>query len=126
MTFLLTAVSVVSVDPLFSDANASIGSDEFCDDNPSHFACDNKNDNDENDNEISDDKESNLSDEEKDEKKKDPVETCYGAGYDDGKNREFNTSVYNDNCYGEYSDGFIDGCMSADNTRDVCESATDA
>lgn len=41
MTLLLTAV-VVSVDPLLSDANATIGSDEFCNDNPSHYACDNK------------------------------------------------------------------------------------
>ena len=33
------------------------------------------------------------------------------------------------NCkgHGEYGRGLIDGCMSVqDNTRDVCESATDA
>jgi hypothetical protein len=53
------------------------------------------------------------------------------AGYDDGRNEPFNHDTY-DHCAnngedGEYYDGFIDGCMSVeDNTRDVCESATDA
>lgn len=28
--------------------------------------------------------------------------------------------------WGEYYDGFIDGTMDADNSREVCESATDA
>ena len=69
--------------------------------------------------------ESDLSDDEKEEKKQDPKGTCYGAGYDDGQNSDFNRGVYLDNCYGEYYDGFIDGCTDAGNTRDVCESATD-
>ena len=36
--------------------------------------------------------ESDLSDEEKEEKKQDPIGTCYG------QNGDFNTEVYNDNC----------------------------
>jgi hypothetical protein len=58
--------------------------------------------------------------------------SCYDAGYDDGQNNPFNRDTY-DHCADEdggdqaYYDGFIDGCMSVEgNTRDVCESATDA
>lgn len=53
---------------------------------------------------------------------------CYKAGYKDGQNGPFDTEIYHDNCEGKgkYYDGFIDGCMSEGNTRDVCESATDA
>jgi hypothetical protein len=59
-------------------------------------------------------------------KRKDSKGTCYGAGYDDGNNGSFDREVYLDNCYGEYYEGFIDGCISiSGNTRDVCESATD-
>lgn len=56
---------------------------------------------------------------------------CYNSGYNDGQNGPFSQGTY-DHC-GEgngdddYYSGFIDGCMSVEgNTRDVCESATDA
>jgi hypothetical protein len=57
--------------------------------------------------------------------------SCYDSGYDDGQNGPFSQGTY-DHCgegYGDddYYEGFIDGCISVeDNTRDVCESATDA
>jgi hypothetical protein len=58
--------------------------------------------------------------------------SCYNAGYDDGQNNPFNHDTY-DHCADEdggdqaYYDGFIDGCMSVEgNTREICESATDA
>jgi hypothetical protein len=57
MMFMLTAVSIVSMEPLFSDAYASIGSKEFCASIPGHFACDNENDNDSDDNGTSDEDE---------------------------------------------------------------------
>ncbi len=58
-------------------------------------------------------------------------DSCYDAGYDDGRNDPFNPDTYN-HCANEdggdqaYYDGFIDGCMDEDNSRDVCEQATDA
>jgi hypothetical protein len=58
-------------------------------------------------------------------------DSCYDAGYDDGQNGPFSEPTW-DHCGDEeggddaYYDGFIDGCMDADNSRDVCESATDA
>jgi hypothetical protein len=59
---------------------------------------------------------------------------CYDAGHDDGRNGEFESEAFYDNCGSttdiednKYYEGFIDGCMSVEgNTRDVCESATDA
>ena len=57
---------------------------------------------------------------------------CYGDGYIDGQNEPFNKSTF-DRCTDKqdgsnaYYDGFIDGCMSVEgNTREACESATDA
>jgi hypothetical protein len=62
----------------------------------------------------------------------DNAESCYDAGFDDGEKGPFNEATW-DHCGDEeggddaYYDGFIDGCMSVEgNTRDVCESATDA
>jgi hypothetical protein len=58
-------------------------------------------------------------------------DSCYDAGYDDGQNNPFNPDTF-DHCADEdggdqsYYDGFIDGCMDADNSREVCEQATDA
>jgi hypothetical protein len=58
-------------------------------------------------------------------------DSCYDAGYDDGQNNPFNHGTY-DHCADEdrgdqaYYDGFIDGCMAADNSKDICEQATDA
>jgi hypothetical protein len=54
---------------------------------------------------------------------------CYNDGQAAGEEDEFSQELY-EFCgeYGEeYYQGFIDGCMSVEgNTRDVCESATDA
>lgn len=57
---------------------------------------------------------------------------CYNVGYEDGQNGSFSEDAFQDNCGplnsdNRYYQGFIDGCMSVEgNTRDVCESATDA
>ena len=57
---------------------------------------------------------------------------CYNVGYDDGRNGSFSEDAFQDNCGpldgdNRYYQGFIDGCMSVEgNTRDVCESVTDA
>lgn len=50
---------------------------------------------------------------------------CEGDGLYDGKNNPFSQKLY-DMCGDTYYDAFIEGCMSVDNSRDVCESATDA
>jgi hypothetical protein len=55
-------------------------------------------------------------------------DACYNDGFYDGENNPFSQELY-EFCeqYGdEYYDGFIDGCMSADNSREVCEQATDS
>jgi hypothetical protein len=52
-------------------------------------------------------------------------DSCRDTGYDDGRNGPFDNDKY-DECGRFYYDAFIDGCISADNTIDVCESATDA
>jgi hypothetical protein len=65
---------------------------------------------------------------EEDEEGGEGKKVCYDAGYDDGRNRSFDSGKYYDDCTGEgeYEDGFIDGCMSVQgNTRDVCNSASD-
>ena len=52
--------------------------------------------------------------------------SCYERGIIDGEDHPFNQRTY-DNCRDQYYQGFIEGCMSVDgNSRDVCESATDA
>jgi hypothetical protein len=61
----------------------------------------------------------------------DNAESCYNVGYDDGRNGPFNEATWDHCGDGEggddaYYDGFIDGCMSADNSSDICEAATDA
>jgi len=43
----------------------------------------------------------------------------------DGKNNPFSQELY-EMCGDTYYDAYIEGCMSVGNTRDVCESATDA
>jgi hypothetical protein len=127
--------------------NASIGSDEFCSDNPGHYACDGKvgnqdDDEDENDNDREcenpptaascnngvDARGVGAENDDDNEKFNEPS-GCYRAGYDDGRAGPFDSEVYHDNCTGErrYYDGFIDGCMSVSGiTKDVCEGATDA
>jgi hypothetical protein len=58
--------------------------------------------------------------------------SCYSRGVDDGKNGDFNRDLFLDECgpfntHNRYYIGFIDGCMDVKgNTKDVCESATDA
>ena len=52
--------------------------------------------------------------------------SCYEHGIIDGEDHPFIQRTY-DNCRDRYYQGFIEGCMSVDgNSRDVCESATDA
>ena len=57
--------------------------------------------------------------------------SCKEAGYNDGQNGPFSQPTY-DHCGDEeggdvpYYNGFIEGCMDANNSRDVCEQATDA
>jgi hypothetical protein len=52
--------------------------------------------------------------------------SCYDRGYIDGEDHPFNQRTY-DRCSDDYYQGFIQGCMSVEeNTRDTCESATDA
>jgi hypothetical protein len=50
---------------------------------------------------------------------------CEGDGLEAGQDGEFSQELY-DMCGDWYYDGFIEGCMSADNSLEVCESATDA
>jgi hypothetical protein len=56
---------------------------------------------------------------------------CYDVGYEDGRNGDFERDAFTDNSgpldtENRYYQGFIDGCTSVgENTRDVCESATD-
>jgi len=51
--------------------------------------------------------------------------SCEGDGLYDGKNNQFSQELY-EMCGDTYYDSFIDGCMDADNSREVCEQATDA
>jgi hypothetical protein len=52
--------------------------------------------------------------------------SCYERGIIDGEDHPFNQRTY-DNCGDQYYQGFIEGCMSVDgNSRDVCESTTEA
>jgi hypothetical protein len=51
---------------------------------------------------------------------------CYDEGYEDGQDHPFSQDLY-DECGRSYYNGFIDGCMSVEgNTREDCDSATDA
>lgn len=55
------------------------------------------------------------------------VGLCYDIGHDDGQNSAFDNGGCNiGDGSGAYYDGFIAGCMDADNTKRVCELATDA
>jgi hypothetical protein len=52
--------------------------------------------------------------------------SCQNDGLYDGKNNPFSQEL-NEMCGDTYYDAYIEGCMSVEgNTRDVCESATDA
>jgi hypothetical protein len=52
---------------------------------------------------------------------------CYDLGYEDGQNNPFNQdlSAGCEDYSGMYYQGFIAGCIAIDNTKEVCESATD-
>jgi hypothetical protein len=43
----------------------------------------------------------------------------------DGKNNPFSQKLF-EMCGDTYYDAFIEGCMSVDNSREVCEQDTDA
>jgi hypothetical protein len=51
--------------------------------------------------------------------------SCENDGRYDGKNNPFSQEL-NEMCGDTYYDAYIEGCMSEGNTRDMCESATDA
>jgi hypothetical protein len=52
--------------------------------------------------------------------------SCENDGLYDGKNNPFSQELY-EMCGDTYYNAYIKGCMSVEgNTRDVCESATDA
>lgn len=57
--------------------------------------------------------------------------SCYKSGFNAGQNGPFSQATY-DHCGDEeggddaYYNGFINGCMKADNSEEVCEQATDA
>ena len=52
--------------------------------------------------------------------------SCEKDGVYDGKNNPFSQELF-EMCGNTYHDAYIEGCMSVQgNTRDVCESATDA
>lgn len=53
--------------------------------------------------------------------------SCYERGVDDGKNDDFDHDLFEHECSNNdrYYEGFIDGCIDAGNTRDICERFTD-
>jgi hypothetical protein len=52
--------------------------------------------------------------------------SCENDGLYDGKNNPFSQELF-EICGNTYHDAYIEGCMSVEgNTREVCESATDA
>lgn len=60
----------------------------------------------------------------------DCIDNCYGSGYRDGRDGDFEKQAFRDNCGSLDSDnyyyqGFIDGCISAGNSEHVCENFTD-
>lgn len=55
---------------------------------------------------------------------------CEADGYEAGQDGPFSQELYN-TCKeigsgDAYYDAFIEGCMDADNSREICEQATDA
>lgn len=51
--------------------------------------------------------------------------SCENDGLYDGKNNAFSQELY-EMCGDTYYNAYIEGCVSEENTRDMCESATDA
>ena len=64
----------------------------------------------------------------------DDAKGCYILGRSTGQNGDFQhdwfnqcgTSFYLEDGENRYYEGFIEGCMDADNSREVCEAFTDA
>ena len=52
-------------------------------------------------------------------------ETCHGIGYVDGQDNPFDQVMFA-RCGSAYYDGFIDGCVAANNTVEICDQAADA
>ena len=52
---------------------------------------------------------------------------CFDLGHEDGQNNPFNQDLYRgcDDYPGMHYNGFIAGCMTADNTQETCERFTD-
>ena len=59
--------------------------------------------------------------------------TCYARGVENGKNNDFgdyfkidpSRDCDADEFFPRYYEGFIDGCISEGNTREICERFTD-
>lgn len=59
----------------------------------------------------------------------DDSEGCYELGYNDGQDNGFRVSFFNhcdrpfylDDGENKYYEGWIDGCIDADNSRETCE-----
>ena len=56
------------------------------------------------------------------------LDSGYNDGYEGGQNNPFNRDRNNgcNDYQDKYCDGFIDGCESTGNTKDICETFTDA
>jgi hypothetical protein len=52
-------------------------------------------------------------------------ETCLAAGFTDGQDNPFN-QVMLDRCGDTYYQGFLEGCMSANNSKAICDQAADS
>jgi hypothetical protein len=56
------------------------------------------------------------------------MQDCYDDGYEDGRNNPYDHER-GEGCreyQSMYHKGFIEGCISADNTKEICETFTDA
>lgn len=55
------------------------------------------------------------------------IEDCRDVGYSDGQNTPFNQDKNNECRFidNQYYKGFIDGCIDAGNTKEICEYFTD-
>lgn len=93
VTAILTMTTTAAMVPNYNNVEATIASDEFCDSNSGHFACDDKVGN------SKDDSENNEDDSSGD----DWRNSCYDSDERAGKNGPFSVETYN-HC-NEESDG---------------------
>jgi hypothetical protein len=64
----------------------------------------------------------------------DDAQQCYEVGYNNGQDGSFHYGVfdhcdrpyYRDDGKNQYYEGFIDGCVDADNSREICDRFADA